>query len=115
MATVQVVCFCMQGTFCRGYKLGSLQAGQCSWALPLAGSFEPTTGSIGTCELVSTLTGGCACRGFCKPGFAFQPTTDVAEVDIVRDAGVDLLHDPLHNKVRFAGMRGNDFNMVRCT
>jgi len=40
-----------------------------------------------------------ACRGFCKPGFAFQPSTEVAEVDIVRHAGVDLLHDPLHNKV----------------
>ncbi|KAK9842247.1 hypothetical protein WJX81_002558 [Elliptochloris bilobata] len=36
--------------------------------------------------------------GFCKPGFAFQPSTETAEVDIVRNAGVDLLHDPLHNK-----------------
>lgn len=38
------------------------------------------------------------CREFCTPTQPYKPT-DIADVDIVRKRGIDLLHDPLYNKV----------------
>ena len=38
------------------------------------------------------------CRDFCAPSAPYKPT-DIEEVQIVRKRGIDLLHDPLYNKV----------------
>lgn len=37
-------------------------------------------------------------REFCTPTMPYKPT-DIEEVEIVRKRGIDLLHDPLYNKV----------------
>ena len=42
------------------------------------------------------------CRDFCAPSAPYKPT-DIEEVQIVRKRGIDLLHDPLYNKVWHRG------------
>ena len=43
------------------------------------------------------------CREFCAPSIPYKPT-EIEEVQIVRKRGIDLLHDPLYNKVDPADM-----------
>jgi hypothetical protein len=37
-------------------------------------------------------------RKFCTPSEPYKPS-DLVDVDIVRKKGVDLIHDPIYNKV----------------
>lgn len=55
--------------------------------------------SITTDDLeIITQVFGANCRAFSAPAATYKPS-DTVDVEIVRKKGIDLIHDPLFNKV----------------